>query len=360
MRRESNTMCHRAGSLVLLVSLAVANCTAQPTPSEDNPSTQPSNNRSRIGGTVSSQNDVPLHDIRIEVRAADTAELVATCYSSQSGGFEVPDLPSGQYDIVATDGSAGTRQRVDLQNGLTTVNLRLGRAVAMSPKIGTVSVIELKTPEKARNLTAKAQNALRKNHKDEARKNVEKALAISPDYPYALTLRAAIELSDDKTQSAEEDLDHAVKVDPNYGPAYLVLGALFNSLGRYDEALRSLDRGSMYDPKSWQCAFEASRAWMGKHDYEHAVEQLDRAERLSARRVLPPIHLLRGYALIAQKRFEQARVDLENYLKAEPNSEHAGSVRASLAKIRTYMAQKPDSLTLPAMTGMFAMAQPSH
>jgi Tfp pilus assembly protein PilF len=352
-------MCHRAGSLVLFVSLASSSfCTAQSTNFGDTFSNQNSIGRSWIGGTIMSQNGAPLHDIRIEVRAAGTANLAATCYSNQSGGFEARNLSPGNYDVVAIDGVSETRERVDLSGGtgMTSVSLRMSQPLPASPKNGTVSVIELKTPEKARGLTVKAHTALRKNHKDEAKKEIEKALAIAPDYPDALTTRAIIELADEKMQSAEEDLDHAVKVDPNYAPAYLVLGAVFNQLGRYDEALRSLDRGSMYDPKSWQCAFEASKAWMGKQDYAHAVEQLNRAERLSARHALAPIHLLRGYALIAQKRFDQARADLESYLTAEPNGEHAGSARAALARIKTFMVQKPDSLPLPAMTGVFAGA----
>lgn len=352
-------MCHRAGPFLLLVSFAATSfCTAQSSGlGGEAPPLQISTGQSEISGSVQSVNGAPLHDIRIEVRAPGTTNTIATCYSNQSGGFTAQNLTPGNYEVIATDGLRQAHERVEVAPGVTNVRLHMSRANDASPKIGTISVIELKTPERARGLTAKAHNAIRKNHRDEAKKEVEKALAIAPDYPDALTTRAVLELADDKMQSAKEDLDHAVKIDPSYGPAYLVLGAVFNQLGRYDEALLSLERGSTYDPKSWQCAFEASKAWMGKHDYENAVAQLNRAERLGASRALAPIHLLRGYALIAEKRFEQARRDFESYLSAEPHGQHAGMARAALAKISTYMAQAPDSLAIPAMTGASAAAQ---
>lgn len=286
-----------------------------------------------------------------------TGAVIATCYSNAGGSFEALNLRPGTYEVVAVDGIREARENVLLEGGMASVNLRMGGASASSaPKMGTVSIAELKAPEKARHLTQKAHDALRKSHREEAQKEIDQALAIAPDYPDALTTRAVLRLSANQPQAAIEDLDRAVKVDPSYGPAYLVLGAVFNQMGRYDEALRSLDRGSIYDPKSWQCAFESSKAWLGKREYARAVEQLNRAEKLTVRGMMAPIHLLRGYALMGEKHFAQASTDLEAYLSAEPNSELAGSARAALAQAKTFMVEKPDTLVLPAMTGVFASA----
>jgi outer membrane protein assembly factor BamD (BamD/ComL family) len=112
----------------------------------------------------------------------------------------------------------------------------------------------------------------------------------------------------------------------------------------------------MYDPTSWQCAFETSKAWMGKHDYTHALQQLNRAQALGGERIATQVHLLRGYALMGAKEFQQAGSELEAYLNADPNSQLSGSVRAALARIKTLMAQRQDTVPLPAMTGFFATA----
>jgi Tfp pilus assembly protein PilF len=353
-------MYHRASPFLLAAAISASTyCAAQLNSfAGDLASNNPFRGLPTISGTINSINGTPLHDIRIEVRAMGTGAVIGTCYSNANGNFEARNLRPGTYEVVAIDGLSETRENVTLEGGTASVNLRTGGSGSgsSSPKIGTVSIAELKTPEKARHLTQKAREALRKNHREEAQKAVEQALAIAPDYPDALTTRAVLRLSANQPQAAIEDLDHAVKVDPSFGPAYLVLGAVFNQMGRYDEALRSLDRGSMYDPKSWQCAFESSKAWLGKREYGHAVEQLNRAEKLTVRGMMAPIHLLRGYALMGEKHFEQASTDLEAYLTAEPNGELAGSARAALAKVKTLMVEKPDTLVLPAMTGVFASA----
>ncbi len=353
-------MHHRASPFLLAAAISASTyCTAQLNSlAGDFASNSPFRGLPTIEGTINSINGTPLHDIRIEVRAMGTGAVIQTCYSSANGTFEVRNLRNGTYEVLAIDGISETRANVTLEGGSASVNLRMdgGARGPSSPKTGTVSIAELKTPEKARRLTQKAREALRKNHREEAKKDVEQALTIAPDYPNALTTRAVLRLSSNQLQAAIEDLDHAVKVDPSYGPAYLVLGAVFNQMGQYDEALRSLDRGSVYDPKSWQCAFESSKAWLGKREYARAVEQLNRAEKLTVRGMMAPIHLLRGYALMGEKHFEQASHDLEAYLTAEPNGELAGSTRVALAKMKTLMVEKPDTLVLPAMTGVFASA----
>ena len=203
----------------------------------------------------------------------------------------------------------------------------------------------------------KARAALAKNHTQDAQKAIDAALKVTPDYADALTLRAVLEVNAQQQQAALDDLVHAVKADPSFGPAYLVLGALFNQMGRFDEALRSLDRESIYNPNSWQCAYEMSRSWLGKREYERALLQANRAQSLSGKLHPGPIHLIRGYALMGTKRLELASAEFEAYLDAEPNGQLAGSVRVALAKIKTAMAQRPDSVPLPAMSGLFASAK---
>lgn len=347
-------MQHRAGFLLLAIAIgntfiaSAQSSTLSSTFQQDMQSTgQPS-----INGTIVGADGAPLHDIRIEVRSLINGNLLETCYSAMNGAFTAFNLRPGTYEVVAVDGVTQTTEQVNVDQMVATVTLRLpGRS---APGKGTVSVAQLKTPEKARRLTEKAKAALGKNKLDEAKKSLEEALTIAPDYANALTLRATLEIAANQAPTAVNDLDHAIKADPGYGPAYLILGAVYNQMGRYDEALRSLDRSSMYDPSSWQCAYETSKAWMGKHDYQHALTQINRAQALGGERIATPVHLLRGYALMGARQFEQAGTELEAYLTAEPNGQLAGSVRVALAKIKTMAAQRPDTIPLPAMTGFFA------
>lgn len=354
-------MQHRARFLFLALAIGTTTiCFAQFTefststlPQNPQGSTQPS-----ISGTIFGMDGAPLHDIRIEVRALGNGSVVQICNSGVNGSFIAFGLRPGTYEIVAVDGLNQAQQEIQVDGMPSTVVLRMPNrnGSPVPPGRGTISVAQLKVPEKARHLADKAKSAMAKGKNDDAEKLLNESLAISPDYADALTLRATLELTNNQPQPALDDLDHAVKADPSYGPAYLVLGALYNQMGRYDEALRSLDRSSMYDPTSWQCAFETSKAWIGKHDYQHAIQQLNRAQALGGERIATQVHLLRGYAFMGAKEFQQAGVELEAYLNADPKSEISGSVRAALARIRTLMAQRQDSVPLPAMTGIFATA----
>ncbi|HEY3928014.1 MAG TPA: tetratricopeptide repeat protein [Candidatus Koribacter sp.] len=357
--RERTVMQHPALSFLLAVAVGASTFSAAQMSGFSNslPTSSQLMGQPTILGVVAGSDGLPLNNIRIEVHALTNGMVVASSYSLQDGSFEVSNLRSGTYEVVAEDGVNQATERVSVDGMPVNITLRMQNRSSASPKTGTVSVSELRTPEKARHLAEKAHNALVKNHRDEAEKNVEQALQIAPDYARALTLRAVLKLSKGHPDAAMDDLDHAVKSDPTYGEAYLVLGAVYNELGRSDEALRSLDRASMYEPNSWQCAFEESKAWMAKKDYAHALLQLGRAQTLGGPSVAGPVHLLRGYALVGAKQLEQAANELEAYLTADPNSNVAGSVRLELARIKTQLAQKAtDTMQMPAVTGLFAAA----
>lgn len=311
-----------------------------------------------IVGLITAMDGTPLHDIRIEVHSVTNGTVTETSYSNAVGNFEVYNLRPGAYEVIAQDGVNEAREEFTFDGTANNnIILRMRKSGSVAPRKGTVSVVELRTPEKARNLAERARNAISKNRLQDAEKFVASALAIAPDYPNALTLRAVLKLNSNQAAAALEDLDHAIKTDPTYAPAYLALGSAFNQMGRFDEALRSLDRDSMYDPQSWQCAFEMSKSWLGKQDYQHALNELNRAQSLSGNRLTMPIHLLRGYALMGQKMFAQAATEFQAFLSSDPNGPMASSVRATLARIQTEIAQKPDTLTLPKMSGIFAQAQ---
>jgi tetratricopeptide (TPR) repeat protein len=311
--------------------------------------------RASISGIVTTPDGTPLGNIRVQVQKFGTAAPTAITFTRANGSFEIPNLQPGPYEVVAVDGMNEAREQIHLDVTANSLTLRMPGKTSSRSK-GLTSVAQLRIPDKARHLLEKARNAFSKHNLDETQRNVAAALAIAPDYAEGLTFQAGIKLAAKQPQSAVEDLDHAVKADPTFGQAYLMLGAAFNELGKYDEALRSLDRGSMYDSKCWQCAVESSKAWLGKQDYAHALQQANRAEILGAGRMQGSLHLLKAYALMGQKQFQQASVEFQAYLTAEPNGELAGTVRATMARMKTEMAQSPSSLTLPAMTGFFAEA----
>lgn len=213
--------------------------------------------------------------------------------------------------------------------------LCLAQTPARTTRGATISVSRLKVPDKARHGFENAQRALNHGNSAAARKQVEAALALAPDYPDALTLHALLELNAGRNDSALAETEHALRVDPSFGLAYLVMGSALNRVGRHDEALASLEREERFDKPSWQCAFEKAKAWLGKRDNESALREVNRAAALGGSSVMDSaLHFVRGYALAGLNCYGGAATDLEAYLAEDPDGPFSGVARITLEQIR--------------------------
>src|SRR5205085_4292492 len=100
--------------------------------------------------------------------------------------------------------------RVTLQNNdIANVTLRVPAHTAPAADAGgsTVSVAQMKVPQKARDLLRKAQKAMDKNNVQESWTLTQKALDLYPDFAEALTLRALLNLGEKKFTDAVPDLE---------------------------------------------------------------------------------------------------------------------------------------------------------
>jgi tetratricopeptide (TPR) repeat protein len=295
-----------------------------------------------ISGSVNTVDGQPVSDARIELRSSTGATTVSG-YTSLNGRFEFQNVPVGSYEIVADSGVDEARERVNVQNDLATVSLRLPRVGAASSagNNNTVSIAELKIPEKARNEDKKAREALQKQDTASARKHVEKALEIAPQFAAALTTRALIELDDNHLDPAIADLEKAVQLDAGYGLSFLVLGAAYNHLQHFDDAIRALDHGVALMPNYWQGYFELGKAYLGKNDLPHAQAQLDRCKQ-QAPPNYAPLHLVRANLELALRNYPEAMAELEAYLDREPTGETSARARKTLGEVKAFLSKSSE------------------
>jgi Putative Zn-dependent protease, contains TPR repeats len=221
-----------------------------------------------VTGSVRTADGKPIADARVELRDGMTGSVAASGYTNYGGTFEFQNIAGGNYEVVVSSGLDEARDRVSVQNDVANVNLRLGQLASdnTSRKDGTISVAQLKVPEKARDENKKAREAMQKHDVAGAWKHVNKALQITPQFAAALTTRALLELDDNKSDSAIADLEQAVKLDAGYGLSFLVLGAAYNQRLHFDDAIRALDHGVALMPNYWQGYFELGKSYLGKND----------------------------------------------------------------------------------------------
>lgn len=292
-----------------------------------------------VSGTVRNAQGQPMGNVRVDVISTMTGMTAGTTYTSTSGYFEIDDIANGAYEVVAVKGVSEARERVDLmgQTGLN-VSLRFPpteRAYTGNPY--SISVEQMKVPDKARDAFKKAQSALDKREIDKANRYDAEALKIYPKYADAVALRGILKMDAQQFDAARQDLEQAVQLDPNYALAYIALGAAYNLLTRYDDAIRTLDQGIARSPQSWQAYFEMSKALLGKGQYEAAIHQLDKCDDLAPKNYAPT-HLVRAHALLGLKEYDAAMLELETYLQREPSGPNSMAVQQTLNQVKAFRA----------------------
>ena len=297
-----------------------------------------SNLGATISGTVVTSNGQPVKDARIEVRKVSTGEVVAAGYTLPGGSFSLDNVPVGHYEVRGVAGLQEATQRVDLDSlGRNDVSLRIAGPVNNDSGAATVSLYELRVPEKAKKEYEKAEEAFKKQKLDEARQHCDKALKASPTYSRALSLGALLDVLANHLDAAQEKAEQAVKSDPGYGMGYVVLGAIYNSVQRYNDAAQTLEHALPLVPNSWQAHFELSRALLGKGEYHEALAQIDRTLQ-SAPDNYAPAHLVRAHVLLGLKSYSEAVTELEKCIGADPNGANSAVARRTLGEVKSFMA----------------------
>ena len=289
-----------------------------------------------MSGSIATLDGTPVRDARIEVRDLLNGTLITAGYSLPNGTFSFFNLPTGQYEVRAVVGLQEVRERVDLQNVEQQVSLHLAQGGPQASG-GTISVAEMRIPDKARKEFEKADEAFNKHKLDDARAHCEKSLALSPNYSRALTLSALLDLSENKLEDAAQKAEQALKSDYGYGLGYIVLGSIYNAMQRYDDSLRTLERAMPLVPTSWQAHFEMAKSLLGKGDYQRSLASSDRALQMVPMEYAP-IHLIRAHALLGLRSYSEAMIELEKYLGDEPHGADTANVRKTLDQVKAFVA----------------------
>jgi Flp pilus assembly protein TadD len=287
-----------------------------------------------VSGSVRSFDDHAVADARVEVRSP-SGDVLASAYSDARGMFNIPGLPSGNYEVVAEKGVNEGHDRVQVAGMDTQVTLRIAMQTAAPDGSTSVSVAQFRVPENARKIFLKAENAMKKNKLDDAKKYVAKALETYPEYAQALTMRGILEMNDGLKDQGIADFEHAIKADPSFALAYTTLGAVYNQFGHYADASRTLLRAVALDPKAWQGFYELAKSSLGQGDYKGALGYVSKASEISQE--YAPIHLVKAHALLGLKMYQDAVGELELYLSREPAGANSDVARKTLMSAKAFV-----------------------
>lgn len=308
---------------------------------------------SLITGVCYGIDGVPMSGVTVELRDTSTNAVLASTTTHSNGLFELYDMPSGNFSVVARAPGEEARETVPAGRIVSRIDLRMTRT-AVNPAGGesAISVLRLKVPQKARDRYNKAAQAFTKGKLDQADKAVNQSLAICPDNPEAITLHGLIAWRSNDVAGAVEDLQKSINLDPSYDPAYTALSSILNSQGKYDDAARVTERAVAVNPNAWQGYFEMAKAMLGKGMYRKALQIAEKAETLAPTGIAG-IHLLKAYALVPLKLYKEAGTELQAFLSHAPRGQDTSGVKVLLAKVQ---AAEATTATNPSAAPGFAFA----
>ena len=346
-RNRSNSRLLRTGCVLLALASSVP---AAQTQLQFSPK---SGVRSTIAGSVLIDGETqPAARVRVNVRAL-TGGAVATTFTDSSGRFEAPAEGAGSVILaVQEQGYEPVEQRVDVGFAGTpgvVITLRKLRRAPVDREGYTVSLRELKVPDKARRAYAKGVERLQKKDIEGSLDRFKEATHAFPDYYEAYYQIGLANLELRRGDEAEQALQRAIDLSGGgYADPQFALGALLCDRQEYSEAERVLRRAIEVDANSWKGHLFLGQALFGQNRLEEA-EKSGR-EVLLRRSDVPSVHLLLANIHIRRQEYILGIKDLDTFLSmkpAGPSSDQARAVRDAAERIASRLEQTVSTPIFP-------------
>ncbi len=285
-----------------------------------------------ISGTVLSQGDnrtLSQVGVRLKSHAAGVFHSILTDYD---GHFEVAGLPAGSYEINVEESGYDTVQtKAQLEGPSLKLVLYLApvKWTEARQKKYTVSVRELKIPDKAREEYQKGMVCLGKDDSAGGVNHFTKAIKAFPDYYEALSQLGIAEVHLGRKEEARKAFQAAIDLSKGkHAAAEFGLGYLLYLEGKPGEAEGILRRGLELDASAPDGHVILGMALL-------RLNRLDEAERSAREALLRKPGYAEAYLVLAdvyarRRNYREQLQDLETYLRLDPRG--PASARAHQAR----------------------------
>ena len=309
--------------------------------------------QNQISGFVFGPQRKPVGELYVEL-LNDYGQTEARTRTSGAGYFIFTGMTAGRFVIKAivsgTDYEPAERT-VELINfsgqdregkQITTghdhqqvdLNLKLRRGVTPS----TTIIFAQDVPPEAKKLYEKAVADLDNKRNGEAVTSLKAALEIFPKY-YAALERLGSEYINlarpEAFQAAVVLFTTAVEVNPRAFKSWYGIAYSQYSLGKFSEALTAVQKAVELNAASSDAVFLSGILMKRLKRYDEAEKQLLKAQDLS-HDTIPRVHwelaLIYGNLL---RRYADAANELKLFLKAQPDSKDAESIKKLIADFET-------------------------
>jgi len=301
----------RVGSLFLLYCLLIpAFCCAQ--------------GSATIAGNVYYENEHHAAKNVTVTLLNDERQVLESRTTRDDGQFRFGGLKRMSYTLsIQAEGYEALSLEVDVSMvSDKTLSLYL-RPIAKkreSTLSNTVSSHELSMPAKAReHMQAGMKNLYQRTDAYAAIRDFAQALEIAPEYYEAAYQMGMAQLTIGKHADAEMYFRKAIMLSRDqYAEADVGLGAVLLDDGKVSEADGTIRRGLQLNRNLWRGHYELGRALLKEGHLPGAQASAEQARLLAPS--VPIVYRLLSNIHLQQKNYPALLVDLDTYLKLDPNS----------------------------------------
>ena len=270
---------------------------------------------------------------------SQSEEPVARTPVDISGDFEFKNVVPAIYHLVVTAESFVTyRQTIDLSVTpveFYTVNAILVPAPATEPGAAPPPALtDQAAPKPAKKEFAKGSRALDEKKFKDARNHLQKAVSVYPCYARAQIALADLDLSENKLDDAEKSFKKAIECDSSFLRPFSQLGQLYYQQKKLQESDEILSQGLRLFPSSWLLHYQHGAVLFDEEKYPEAVREFEGAA--SGNPEMPAefhTHLANAYLKTGNR--AKALVEIETYLRLEPNGKYAASARQTAQVLKS-------------------------
>ncbi len=198
----------------------------------------------------------------------------------------------------------------------------------------TVTRSELSVPPGARMELRAAEKAQLSGDAEAARRHLERALKISPEFTDGLNNLGTMRFRAGAFTEATELFTRATVLDPAFYEAWVNLAASLTSLSRFDEAMAAVQNALRLRPNEALANSRAGMICFYRRDYGRAKTYFEKALALDPASTDSPQLFLAHIAMV-EHRMAEAETYYRNYLRVHPNAPDADDLRRILRRLGT-------------------------
>lgn len=277
--------------------------------------------------------------------------LIPLFLFSCAAAAQVMGFPEGTTTL-------GPIQSARMDFDLFLLNSRNPHTTTLQTQGGSVSLLDLKAPRKARREYEQSYRLLMRKDPQDAVPHLQKAIAIYPKFVSAYNALGTAYLNLGQSETAKNQFTQAVALDNHLPTSFLNLGCAELALKQYPDAEDSFRKASAIAPLDNQLRLALAYAELENRDYP-AVLATTHDVHARKHDGAAIVHFFAAGAWDAQGNFNDAEREMDVLLKEDPKSPYADQFRHILALIKAEQLRQATLRLHPALQLVSAPRTPA-